>query len=81
MQPSLISIPYICEIGIKLNSGPEYDNLMKDIHTEFTIANSHKTATEYAESAEVKGKEVLMNKEKASEDKGIIPDPTKSIKV
>ena len=41
---------------------------MKDIHTQFAIANSHKKAAEYAKCAEVKGK-VLMDKEKASEDK------------
>ena len=73
LPSALISIPFICEIGIKLNSGPDYDDLMKDLQSQFTIAISHKQATEYVQGTEETSiKEIgyiLMDKEKAPEDK------------
>ena len=88
LPSALTSIPYICEIGIKLNSGVDYDDLMEDMQTQFRILNSHKKAIEYIKCTEVKG-EVLMDKEKASEDKNkqsgnkdsAPVDLTKSVKV
>ena len=88
LPSALTSIPYICEIGIKLNSGFDYDDLMDDMQTQFRIANSRKKANQYIKCTEEKGK-VLMDKEKASEDKNkqsedkdTAPvDLTKSVKV
>lgn len=38
----LTSIPFICEIGIKLNSNLNYDGLMNDLESQFTKAKSCK---------------------------------------
>ena len=44
--PSVISsVPFICEVGIKLNSDINYDDLMHDLQSQFTKAVSYMEAT------------------------------------
>ena len=69
MPSVLISIPFICKIGIKLNSGLNYDDLMKDLQSQFTTAVSHKKVTEFVKRTEEKGKvSISKGKEKVSKD-------------
>lgn len=63
--PSILSsIPFICKIGIKLNSGPSYNDLMKDFELQYTKAASYMKATGFLKDK----KEVLKKKEEALED-------------
>ena len=66
--PSVLSsIPFICKIGIKLNSGPSYDDLMKDFELQYTKAASYMKATEFIRDKKDQN-QVLKEKEEASED-------------
>ena len=66
--PSVLSfIPFFCKIGIKLNSGPSYDNLMKDFEVQYTKAASYMKATGFIKEKKDKN-QVLMEKVGVPED-------------